>query len=450
MKDENLTISIVTPSYNQAEYLEECIESVLGQGYPRLEYVIMDGGSTDGSVEIIKKYEKYLTYWQSCPDGGQYRAIAEGFRRTSGEIMAWLNSDDKYHPLALAKAACVFSDNPGVRWLTGRMSYWNAEGDLNRVADNLPPFSRRKYLEGHFNKPYIQQESTFWHRSLWEESGGELTSALKLAGDLELWTRFFRHAPLHTVDTLLGGYRYHGPQRGIEQADDYFCEACTVMEKERQRYHTPDGALPAPPPTITLSRERLAAFITVCGISPEIPSARSCWRHYTENLIGITNLLAREKRPEQTDFFRNEMMLFGLAKPSAVSLTADRIDELAKLQQRVQVLNEKGEAYAAHGDGEQALAAFREALSLSPSFTRTRVNLVRALWQWGERREALEHLAGALSEDAHDRGLVLAAAEILMELGAVEQAQGVCSEYLSYNPHDDEVKQIRAKMGRQG
>lgn len=443
-------ISIVTPSYNQAEYLEECIESVLGQGYPRLEYVIMDGGSTDGSVEIIKKYEKYLTYWQSCPDGGQYQTIAEGFRRTRGEIMAWLNSDDKYHPLALAKAACVFTDNQDVRWLTGRMSYWNADGDLDRVADNLPPFSRRKHLTGHFNKPYIQQESTFWRRSLWEESGSELSSSLKLAGDLELWTRFFRHAPLHTVDTLLGGYRYHGLQRGIAQADNYFHEACAIMEKERQSYHTPDGALPAPPLTIALSRERLAAFITARGISPEFPSARSCWRHYTENLIGITNLLAREKRPGQTDFFRNEIMLFGLVKPSAVSLTADRIDELAKLQQRVQVLNEKGEAYAAHGDEEQALVAFREALSLSPSFTRTRVKLVRALWQRGERREALEHLAGALSEDAHDRGLVLAAAEILTECNAREQVRGICDEYLSYDPHDDEVRQMHPKIGRQG
>lgn len=439
-------ISIVTPSYNQAEYLEECIESVLGQGYPRLEYVIMDGGSSDGSVEIIKRYEKHLAYWQSCPDGGQYWAVAEGFRHTNGEIMAWLNSDDKYHPLALAKAACVLTDNPGVRWLTGRMSYWNADGDLDRLADNLPPFSRRKYLEGHFNKPYIQQESTFWRRSLWEESGGELTSALKLAGDLELWTRFFRHAPLHTVDTLLGGYRYHGLQRGIAQADDYFHEACAIMEKERQKYRMPDSVL-SPPPSIALSRERLASFITACGISPELPSARSCWRHYTENLIAITNLLAREKRPGLVDFFRNELLLFGLAKPSAVSLTADRLDELATLKQRVLALNEKGEEYAALGDSEHALALFQEADALAPFYPRTRANLVRTLWQRGERREALEQMAGALSEHAHDRGVVLAAAEVLAECQADKQAQGVCDEYLSYDPHDEEIRRIRARTG---
>ena len=441
------TISIITPSFNQAEFLEECIESVLGQGYPHLEYVIMDGGSTDGSIEIIKKHEKHLAYWQSCPDGGQYRAVAEGFLHTTGEIMAWINSDDKYHPLAFAKAACVFADNPAIRWLTGRMSYWNADGDLDRVAENLPPFSRRKGLEGHFNKPYIQQESTFWRRSLWEESGSELSSSLKLAGDLELWVRFFRFASLHTVDTLLGGYRYHGLQRGITQADGYFYEACAIMEKERQACSTPDSALPPPPPVITLSRERLAAFTAACGISPEPPSARSCWRHYTENLIAITNRLMREKRPEQSGFFRNEMMLFGLAKPSAVSLTADRLDELAELQRQVQTLNEEGVAYAAQGDGEQALAAFRKAIALAPSFSRTGANLVQALWQRGERREALEQLAGALSEHAHDRGVVQAAAEILAACNAREQAREVCNEYLSYNPHDEEIRNLLLKIG---
>jgi glycosyltransferase involved in cell wall biosynthesis len=98
-------ISIVTPSFNQGEFLEECIDSVLSQNYPNLEYIIMDGGSTDISILIIKKYEKYLTYWQSQPDGGHYAALNQGFNKTTGEIMAWLNSDDKYHPNAFFKVA---------------------------------------------------------------------------------------------------------------------------------------------------------------------------------------------------------------------------------------------------------------------------------------------------------------------------------------------------------
>ena len=147
------------------------------------------------------------------------------------------------------------------------------------------------------------------------------------------------------------------------------------------------------------------------------------------------------------DFFRNELLLFGLAKPSAVSLTADRLDELATLKQRVLALNEKGEEYAALGDSEHALALFQEADALAPFYPRTRANLVRTLWQRGERREALEQMAGALSEHAHDRGVVLAAAEVLAECQADKQAQGVCDEYLSYDPHDEEIRRIRARTG---
>jgi tetratricopeptide (TPR) repeat protein len=442
-------ISIVTPSYNQGHYLEECIESVLGQGYPNLEYVIMDGGSTDGSLEIIKKYEKHLTYWQSHPDGGQYRAVNEGFRHTTGEIMGWINSDDKYHPIALAKAACVFADNPDIRWLTGRMNYWDAEGNLDTIATNLPIFSRLKNLEGHFNKPYLQQESTFWRRSLWEQAGGALSDSIGLAGDFELWSRFFRYGVLHTVDTLLGGYRYHGDQRGIGQAEEYLREAWEVTAQEREVYRQKGGALPAVPFPIALTRERLAAFVTAGGIQLESPSGRSCWRHYTENLIGMTNALVREKRLELADFFQNEVMLFGLAKPNAVSLMTDRLEEVRTLLQRVQRLNRQGEDYIVQGDDGRALAAFQEAISLVPSFAPALTNLALCFWRQGNREETVQYLIKSLSGHAHDRKVVLPAMEILMQFGAREQAMAVGDEYLMSNPHDDEIRHAQAKIGRQ-
>lgn len=225
-------ISIVTPSFNQGQFLEECIDSILSQNYPNLEYIIMDGGSTDGSVEIIKKYDKFLTYWQSKPDGGQYEAINEGFRLSSGEIMAWLNSDDKLHPGSLRLLATVFGSRPEVEWLTGRPTGWREDGSLKLVFDHLPTWSRARYFNREFTEYFIQQESTFWRRSLWDRAGGRLDTEWKLAADFELWARFFRHARLYSIDALLGGFRFHDSQKTASMLAEYKREAHAVIDRE--------------------------------------------------------------------------------------------------------------------------------------------------------------------------------------------------------------------------
>lgn len=240
---ERPKISIVTPSYNQGEFLEECIVSVLEQGYPNLEYVVMDGGSTDRSVEIIRKYEKYLTYWQSQKDGGQYWAIDAGLKRASGEIMAWLNSDDKYHPGALATVADAFVGHPQVEWLTGRPTVWNDKGDLSEIH-LLRPFTLDDYLDP-AEQRFIQQESTFWRRSLWLRAGGRLDTELNYAGDLELWVRFFGQAPHYMIDALLGGFRVHPAQKTAVAMERYLQEAQQVR-KRTPRVRPP--AVPAKQP----------------------------------------------------------------------------------------------------------------------------------------------------------------------------------------------------------
>ena len=123
-------VSIITPSFNQSEYLEQTILSVLNQGYPNLEYIIIDGGSTDGSVKIINKYTDKLSFWLSETDKGMYDAINKGFKKCTGEIFAWINSDDVYFDNALQVAADIFTQIPEVDWITGRCGYIDPTGDI--------------------------------------------------------------------------------------------------------------------------------------------------------------------------------------------------------------------------------------------------------------------------------------------------------------------------------
>ncbi|GFO53238.1 hypothetical protein GMSM_02450 [Geomonas sp. Red276] len=243
-------ISIVTPSFNQAAFLEECIDSVLSQNYPNLEYIVMDGGSSDGSADIIRKHEKHLAYWQSRPDGGHYLAVNEGFGRSTGEIMAWLNSDDKYHPGSFRLVADAFRFFPETSWITGSPTGWDASGALLYMASEIPLWSREKYLAGEIGPPHIQQESTFWRRSLWDLAGGTLDTELELAADMELWTRFFRHGQLTTLHAPLGGFRNHPDQKTATMLERYNAEAAQVIERER-RYFLATGSpalAPAPAP----------------------------------------------------------------------------------------------------------------------------------------------------------------------------------------------------------
>lgn len=243
-------ISIVTPSFNQGQFIEECIDSILSQNYPNLEYIIMDGGSTDNSVEIIKKHEKYLTYWQSQPDQGQYDAINQGFHRATGDIMTWLNADDILHPHSLKIVDDIFSSHPAVEWITGRPNGINEQGKQTWMFKVVPLWSREKYLNRQYKNPYIQQEGTFWKKTLWERAGAYIDTGYKLAGDMELWARFFRFAQLYSVDAVLGAFRSHPGQKTATFLDEYNAEAEIIINREISYFmQSPDKLLlPAPAP----------------------------------------------------------------------------------------------------------------------------------------------------------------------------------------------------------
>jgi glycosyltransferase involved in cell wall biosynthesis len=177
-------VTVVTPSFNQSIFLEETIRSVLLQGYPNLEYIVMDGGSTDSSVEIIKKYERHLAYWTSQKDGGAADAIRQGFEKATGTILAYLNSDDVYLPGAMhhlvkrlqtTRADVVYGN-----------TYWIDEETHVLAERRQTPFSRLAYLYGGGD---LQQPSTFWTSAIYEAAGG-MDASFHCAFDTDLFARF--------------------------------------------------------------------------------------------------------------------------------------------------------------------------------------------------------------------------------------------------------------------
>ena len=206
-------ISLVTPVFNSARYLEATFRSVLSQGYPNLEYIVVDGGSTDGGVDIIRKCEGQLHYWVSEPDRGMYDAINKGFARSSGELMGWISATDMLHAGSLFVVGSVFRTFPQVEWITGRPTGFSDDGMAAEIL-RLRRWSRWAFLAG--ANRYIQQESTFWRRSLWERAGSRVDDSRRNASDFELWVRFFRYAKLYSVDALIGGFRSHPDSLGLQ------------------------------------------------------------------------------------------------------------------------------------------------------------------------------------------------------------------------------------------
>ncbi len=220
-------VSVVTPSYNQVQFLEATIRSVLEQDDARIEYILIDGGSTDGSLEVIQRYADRLAYWVSEPDRGQTDAINKGFARAKGEILAWLNSDDTYLPGAVGEATNYLVSHPEAGMVYGDANLVDERGQvMGRFPARQTDYRRlrRGYV-------HIPQQTAFFRASLWKQVG-PLDPTFFFAMDYDLWVRLARLAPLHYTPQLWANFRLHGSGKSVVADDRCWPEMLRVHQRE--------------------------------------------------------------------------------------------------------------------------------------------------------------------------------------------------------------------------
>ncbi len=217
-------VSIITPSFNQAAFLEQTMRSVLEQDYPNIEYMVVDGGSADGSTEIIEKYAGRLAFWVSEKDAGQAEAINKGMRRAQGEIVAWLNSDDYYLPGAVSFAVRAFEQNPQAVMVHGDMLAVDERGRTLNVLKY-----KQSTLEDLICFQIIGQPAVFMRRSAFETSGG-LDTTFHFMLDHQLWIRLAQQGRLVHVSQVWAAARYHPAAKNRAQAVEFGREAFRILD----------------------------------------------------------------------------------------------------------------------------------------------------------------------------------------------------------------------------
>jgi glycosyltransferase involved in cell wall biosynthesis len=225
-----MKFTIVTPSLDRHQYLDETIRSVVTQaGDFEIEFIIQDGGSGEKVLALLEEWKKRIdsgAFSPSCrrltfdyfvePDSGMYEAINRGFEKGSGDILAWINSDDSYFPNAFAAVHQALGKNSEVDWVIGKAAKYNAYGNVTYVANHPNAYSQEFIKKGYYRHDlhkfdWLSQDSIFWRRLLWDK-GGPLSSEYRLVSDFKLWQSIARYSRLTKIETLIAGYRSHGDQ----------------------------------------------------------------------------------------------------------------------------------------------------------------------------------------------------------------------------------------------
>jgi len=232
-------ISVVVPSFNHGHFLGETLCSIVAQQYPDLQLLVVDGGSTDETADVISAYEKHIDWWVSEPDEGQANAINKGMAHASGDILAWLNSDDCLMPGALLRVAHSFMASPKPDVVYGHRVLINEEGlDVGKWI--LP--GHRRFILGYAD--YIPQETMFWRKSLWLKSGGKLDESFRFAMDWELIQRFIKaDARFKVIPAFLGQFRMHAAQKTSANIESDGFREMEIIRRACRESFSSQGAL---------------------------------------------------------------------------------------------------------------------------------------------------------------------------------------------------------------
>jgi len=227
-------ISVITTSFNRARYITETIESVLSQKYPRLEYIVIDGGSTDGSVEILQRYSPQLAYWVSEPDRGEAHALNKGFARCTGDLVAWLNSDDVYLPGALSSVGAAYAANPEGIIAGPVVNHWEATGREKVIQQRLEMSAMLQFWSNEWS---WHQPGIFFSRRALTQLGSLLDESLNYCMDYDLVLRLLRTCKVSMLNSPLVHFRVHESAKG---GGDNFDEFLSEWSKVSKR-HWPTG-----------------------------------------------------------------------------------------------------------------------------------------------------------------------------------------------------------------